>query len=241
MAVSVAATPSPCAQGGLGIGLTLARKLVSLHHGTITAASDGPGKGSTFTVRLPVASGDAPARYRAMPSPAVPATGLRVLVIDDNVDLAETMTLFVRCQGHDVRLGGDGLEAVRIADQFRPDVILLDIGLPGLSGYEVARTIRLQAWAREICLTAVSGWSQETIARARATPHSIIISSSRSIPTCSLASSRPPPRARWSRASAAVRPLHTTGNRTAATRPPGRGRAFGRRQSSCTTHPGVKS
>jgi CheY-like chemotaxis protein len=142
-------------------------------------------------VRLPVASGDAPARYRAMPSPAVPATGLRILVIDDNVDSAETMTLFLRCQGHDVRLGGDGLEAVRIADQFRPDVILLDIGLPGLSGYEVARTIRLQAWAREICLTAVSGWSQETD-RARSRDagfdHHLVKPVDPDVPACILAS-----------------------------------------------------
>ena len=145
--------------GGLGIGLTLARRLVELHGGTIDAASEGTGRGSVFTVRLPrTREVEAP-----LPAPvreaAPPASACRVLVADDNADAAEMMRVMLGFKRHDVRVAGDGLQAVEIAREFEPDVVFLDIGMPRMDGYEAARRIR--ALGRPVTLVALTGWGQD--------------------------------------------------------------------------------
>lgn len=150
--------------GGLGIGLALARRLAELHGGTITAYSDGPGKGSEFTVRLPALSG-APEIARAESGRSVPSDGafsLRVLVADDNEESAGSLSKLLALMGHEVRTAQDGLEAVEVSEEFRPDVILLDIGMPKMNGYEAAQRIRERPWGRETTLIALTGWGQET-------------------------------------------------------------------------------
>ena len=149
--------------GGLGIGLTLARRLVDLHGGAISAHSDGPGKGSCFTVRLPLASQSArPANTEdGNDRAAGEALPLRVLVVDDNEDAGESLGLLLGFAGSQVRRARDGLEAVRVAEEFRPQVVLLDIGLPKMSGYDSAREIRLRSWGKEVLLVALTGWGQE--------------------------------------------------------------------------------
>jgi PAS domain S-box-containing protein len=149
------------AEGGLGIGLTLVRRLVEMHGGAVEAKSEGVGKGSEFVVRLPVG---APARGDGRkgieggePAPAA----LRILVVDDNRDAADSLGMVLRMMGHEVEIAHDGLEAVGAATSFRPDVALLDIGLPKLDGYEVASRIRKQHPAGGIVLVALTGWGQE--------------------------------------------------------------------------------
>ncbi len=146
------------AQGGLGIGLALVKRLVTLHGGTVHAESPGPGRGSAFVVRLPVAQRSAVA---APPSTEPSSTAARrVLVVDDNVDTSASFAILLGLHGHDAREAHAGEEAIRIAGEYRPDVILLDIGLPDMSGHEVARRMRAQAWGREVVLVAVTGWGQ---------------------------------------------------------------------------------
>ncbi|HYH44950.1 MAG TPA: ATP-binding protein, partial [Thermoanaerobaculia bacterium] len=145
--------------GGLGIGLTLVRNLVELHGGTVAAASEGPGRGSEITVRLPLA--DEPAAELAKPiaeaavEPASSGGGLRVLVVDDNADAAETVALLLRMWGYEARTANDGAQAFEVAAELDPEVVLLDIGLPGLDGYEVARRLRAgaQGGARLVAMT----------------------------------------------------------------------------------------
>ncbi len=149
------------AQGGLGIGLALVRSLVEMHGGRITARSDGPGKGSEFIVRLPV-SVEAPAEQSAT-GPAVspePQASRRVLVVDDNRDGAETLATLLRATGHEVRVAYDGPTALAEAHTFRPDVVLCDIGMPGMDGYEVARRLRQDADLPHPVLIAVTGYGQ---------------------------------------------------------------------------------
>jgi signal transduction histidine kinase len=150
-------------QGGLGISLTLAKRIVELHGGTITAHSDGPDQGSTFIVRPPVASAPLPARPRASPEHerTAPTVSRRILVVDDERISAVSLGKLLRIKGHEIRTAHDGLEAVAVADEFRPDVVLLDIGLPKLNGYEVAYRIRHQPWGQGLVLIAVTGWGQE--------------------------------------------------------------------------------
>ena len=145
--------------GGLGIGLTLARRLVELHQGAIEATSEGPGKGSLFTVRLPclpavTGTGTGLPLETARPSPPC-----RVLVADDNADAAEMMRLMLGLRGHDVRVAEDGIGAVEVARAFEPDIAFLDIGMPRMDGYEAARRIR--ALGRRIVLVALTGWGQD--------------------------------------------------------------------------------
>jgi PAS domain S-box-containing protein len=149
-------------RGGLGIGLSLARKLAELHGGTITATSEGRGHGSTFTVRLPrvmVAMPEAPVT-RSPSQVAVPANRT-VLIVDDNRDAAEALALFLQGAGYDVHAVHDGQAALDAADQQLPDVVLLDLGLPLLDGYQVAERLRLRPAGRGVRLIAVSGYGQE--------------------------------------------------------------------------------
>jgi CheY-like chemotaxis protein len=151
------------AQSGLGIGLTLVKRIVELHGGAITAHSDGPGIGSTFTIRLPVADEPSPERPRASRERArtAPAASPRILVVDDERLSAVSLRKLLGMKGYEIRTAYDGLEAVTTADEFRPDVVLLDIGLPKMNGYEVARRIRQQPWGQAMVLIAVTGWGQE--------------------------------------------------------------------------------
>jgi PAS domain S-box-containing protein len=148
------------AQGGLGIGLSLAKKLVELHGGTVEAASPGLGRGSTFTVRLPRVDAGEPAAERAREAPRG-GVGRRVLVVDDNVDGAQSMGMVLELLGHEVRLAHDGLEALELARAFRPEVAVLDIGLPGMSGYELARRFRAEPALAQTLLIALTGWGSE--------------------------------------------------------------------------------
>ncbi len=148
------------AQGGLGIGLTLVRRLAEMHGGSVEARSEGSGHGSEFTVRLP-AMPVAPARREDAQEKTTPSSRRRVLVVDDNRDSAISLGMLLQLMGNEVRTAHDGLEAVRAAEVFRPDVVLLDIGLPKLNGYEAARRIREQPGGGDIVLIAVTGWGQE--------------------------------------------------------------------------------
>jgi signal transduction histidine kinase/CheY-like chemotaxis protein len=151
------------AQGGLGIGLTLVKRLVEMHGGSVEARSEGPGAGSEFEMRLPLVVKPARAHQPAHEQAAgVPLTSsLRILIVDDNNDSALTQAMFLQLTGNDVRVAYDGMEALTIASEFRPDVVLLDIGLPRMNGYDVARQIRQQPWGASMVLIAVTGWGQE--------------------------------------------------------------------------------
>ncbi|HEY1376236.1 MAG TPA: ATP-binding protein [Gemmataceae bacterium] len=153
------------AQGGLGIGLTVVKSLVELHGGTVAAASDGPGTGATFTIRLPLAEGGVPAAdcgtNGTHPHTPRPPHPLKVLVVDDNVDAARMAGLLLKLWGHDARTAHDGPAALAVADTFRPDVVLLDIGLPGLNGYEVADRLRAVPGLAGVRLVAVTGYGHE--------------------------------------------------------------------------------
>jgi PAS domain S-box-containing protein len=176
------------AQGGLGIGLSLVKGFVEMHDGTIAVRSDGPGQGSEFTVRLPIHEPD---RERAEPIAAVREEGVaetpvaaaspvppaapepapvlsqeptgrrRVLIVDDNKDAASSLAKLLHCMGNETQMAHDGLEAIGVAETFRPDLVMLDIGMPRLSGYDTARRIREQPWGRSMVLVALSGWGQE--------------------------------------------------------------------------------
>ena len=158
-------------QGGLGIGLTLVRRLVEMHGGKVQASSEGPGQGSEFVVRLPLEN--------AKPRPALADNGAavqhaadsrcRVLVVDDNVDAAETLAMLARLYGHEVRIAHTGPSGLETARNYHPEIVLLDIGLPGLDGYEVARRLRNEPGGDQILLVAVTGYGrEEDRARARA-------------------------------------------------------------------------
>jgi CheY-like chemotaxis protein len=148
-------------QGGLGIGLTLVRQLAQMHGGSVTAFSEGPGRGSEFVVRLPVLiEMPKPQLREATASEPDSTTARRILVVDDNKDSADSLAMVLKMSGHDAHTAHDGLEAVEAAATFKPDVMLLDIGLPKLNGYEVARRIREQPWGKAIMLIALTGWGQ---------------------------------------------------------------------------------
>jgi PAS domain S-box-containing protein len=150
------------AQGGLGIGLHLVKRLVELHDGTVEARSDGPSRGSEFIVRLPVAPslGGIP----ACPPAAAPAgfSPRRILVVDDNVDAANAMSMLLSFSGHEAHVAHDGPAALEAVAAFAPEVVLLDLGLPGMSGFDVCRQIRTATTARRPLIVALTGWGQES-------------------------------------------------------------------------------
>ena len=150
------------AQGGLGIGLTLVRTLVDLHGGAVAAKSEGLGRGSEFIVRLPLGVDSAERRDRADRGKrdAVFASQ-RILVVDDSRDAAETLAMLLESLGADVQTASDGPAALDELEAFRPSVMLLDIGMPGMDGLEVARRARQRAEGRDLTLIALSGWGQE--------------------------------------------------------------------------------
>jgi CheY-like chemotaxis protein/two-component sensor histidine kinase len=149
-------------QGGLGIGLTLVKRLVEMHGGRIEARSEGLGQGAEFFVRLPVVVGAAGAEAEGgNGEPVAPRSSLRILIVDDNRDAADSLVMLLRLMGNDTRTAYDGKQGVDLAGDFRPDVILLDIGLPKLDGYEACRRIREQPWGKSAVLIAVTGWGQE--------------------------------------------------------------------------------
>jgi signal transduction histidine kinase len=164
------------AQGGLGIGLALVRKLVEMHGGSVTAHSEGAGRGSEFTIRLPFQSateqiGEVPEFHTNGSSNGGVATGTqemgdrvkrRILLADDNNDALESLATLLQLGGHDVVTASNGALALECAERHRPEVMLLDIGMPLLDGYEVARRIRVQPWGRQITLVALTGWGQDS-------------------------------------------------------------------------------
>jgi PAS domain S-box-containing protein len=155
---SVASRP----QTGLGVGLALARSIVELHHGTVEASSEGLGKGSEFIMRLPASDAkekQAPAAPAAQPAPAKPPSK-RLLVVDDNADAASMLSELLRALGNEVKTVNGGTEALQVVEEFRPDIILLDIGMPGMSGFEVARRLRARKRSPEPLIVAVTGWGK---------------------------------------------------------------------------------
>jgi PAS domain S-box-containing protein len=148
--------------GGLGIGLALVQGLVKMHGGSVSAYSPGPGQGSTFTVTLPVIEADvtpvnSPQADQSLPTRAKQ----RILVVDDNLDSATSMAMMLELLGNEVRAAHDGLQAIKEAEQYRPDVVLMDVGMPRLNGHEAARRIRAAPWARDVVIIALTGWGQE--------------------------------------------------------------------------------
>jgi len=153
-------------QGGMGIGLALVRRLVELHGGTITASSPGLGMGSEFVVTLPTLPAERPDPEPTQ-SPHVPAPvsnkplSRRILLVDDNVDAAKTLKLLLAKDGHIVQVTYDGPSALKLAAEFRPDVVLLDIGLPRMDGYQVARRLRDDVQLKDTFMVALTGFGQE--------------------------------------------------------------------------------
>jgi PAS domain S-box-containing protein len=155
-------------QGGLGIGLSLVQSLVALHGGGVSASSAGRGRGSTFTVRLPLGTGDSGGGAGGPPPPQQQGGQLRVLVVDDNADAAESLGVLLEMEGHAARIANSGREALAVAPDFQPEVVFLDIGLPDLSGYEVARQLRNIPALQGALLVALTGWgTQEDRQRTR--------------------------------------------------------------------------
>ncbi|HYK25400.1 MAG TPA: response regulator [Steroidobacteraceae bacterium] len=148
---------------GLGVGLTLVKRIIELHAGAVTAHSDGPGTGSAFTVELDlIESPGEETRTVAAPGNAEHSSRrARILVADDNHDAAQSLALMLSMDGHDVRTAGDGLEALREAEEFHPQLVVLDIGMPKLDGYETARRMRKRPWAAHTRLFALTGWGQD--------------------------------------------------------------------------------
>jgi CheY-like chemotaxis protein len=150
------------ADGGLGIGLALAKGLIELHGGTIEARSDGPGKGSEFIVRLPQRTLSAAPQLHAIEAAAMKAVRRRrVLIADDNLDAAESLAVLLRMEGHDVTVVHDGRAALATINSVQPEIALLDIGMPELDGYQVARLVRQGSLGRAVTLVAMTGWGQD--------------------------------------------------------------------------------
>jgi len=149
-------------QGGLGIGLNIAKRLVEMHRGRINVRSEGRGRGSEFVVHLPLLGNRPDERSQSGDSEGLVASlPRRILVVDDNADAAASLAMLLRIKGHDVRTAHDGLQGIESAASFLPELILMDIGMPRLNGYEACRRIRSQSWGADIVIVAVTGWGQE--------------------------------------------------------------------------------
>jgi CheY-like chemotaxis protein len=148
-------------EGGLGIGLALVKGLVELHGGTVQARSDGIGRGSEFTLRLPRVLHRGAEATLAPSEPGPAASGRRVLIADDNRDAADSLSTLLQIAGHDVRVAYGGSAAVSLAQAFRPEFALLDIGMPVVNGYQVAEALRAEPWAASMYLVALTGWGQD--------------------------------------------------------------------------------
>ncbi len=154
-----AAGPEHAVQGGLGVGLSLARSIAQLHGGTLVASSDGPGKGSEFLLRLPLA--ETPVTTRDVRDDAASRlAGNRIVVVDDNVDAADSLGIMLSYSGHEVRVVYGGRDALATAKEFLPDTMILDLGMPEMDGYAVARAVRADPKLRETRLIALSGYGQ---------------------------------------------------------------------------------
>jgi PAS domain S-box-containing protein len=147
--------------GGLGVGLALARRIAELHHGTLEARSAGEGQGAELTLRLPALKGAVPVAEASPAAASPPLAPRRVLVVDDNEDAAASLALLLHSLGHETAVAKDGSEALRLAQEFRPDIVLLDIGMPGMDGYEVVRRLRELRRGRPVRVVAITGWGQE--------------------------------------------------------------------------------
>jgi two-component system, chemotaxis family, CheB/CheR fusion protein len=148
-------------QGGLGIGLTLVKRLVEMHGGSVAAYSEGLGRGSEFVVRLPVLNDKPKAKTPEPTAEATKTTAHRILIVDDNRDAATSLATLLQITGNETQTAHDGLEAVEMAGSFRPEVVLLDIGLPKLNGHDACRRIREQPWGKDMVLVALTGWGQD--------------------------------------------------------------------------------
>ena len=149
-------------RGGLGIGLTLVKQILAMHGGTIEVKSDGPGRGSEFAARLPLADAVPALAESQAPERTLAAAPVRrrVLIADDNEDAAETLGAMLSFLGYETRRAHDGMQALKACDEFRPEVALLDIGMPKVSGYDVARYLRNRPWGQDVLLVAITGWGQ---------------------------------------------------------------------------------
>lgn len=148
-------------QGGLGIGLTLVKRLVEMHGGSVEAKSAGEGQGSQFVVRLPTLGITADQETAGSITEQQPAPARRILIVDDNKDSADSLAMLLEITGNQTFMAHDGLEAIAAAEKHRPDVVLLDIGLPKLNGHDVCRRVREQTWGKNIIVIALTGWGQE--------------------------------------------------------------------------------
>jgi two-component system CheB/CheR fusion protein len=148
-------------QGGLGIGLALVRSLVDLHGGRVEAKSAGVGRGSEFSISLPLRLESSQLASEGPLQPAAPVTRKRILVVDDNQDSAESMMMLLQELGHDVHMLTEGRKVVDAALEFRPHLVLLDISLPDVSGFDVAKALRRTPELTKICLVALTGYSQD--------------------------------------------------------------------------------
>ena len=147
-------------QGGLGIGLALVKQIVELHQGTVAAFSEGVNRGSEFVVRLPLMKEEAMAASESEANPPEAPVRLRILVVDDNHDSADSLAMLLGLLGNDTRMAYDGPNAVAAADEFRPDIVLLDLGMPGVDGFETCRRLREQEWGGRMIIVALTGWGQ---------------------------------------------------------------------------------
>jgi signal transduction histidine kinase len=152
----------PGGQTGLGIGLALVKRLVELHGGDVQAHSEGLGKGSEFTVRFPLTAGAAAQLHQPQASAQPkPVAGRRILIVDDNRDALESLARLLQLAGHETYQASDGQQALALAGEKRPDLMMVDIGMPGMDGYEVARRLRAQPWGTNMQVVAVTGWGQD--------------------------------------------------------------------------------